>query len=62
MNHQENKMDELAQSENEDQQQQNSAVHSIDVNPIDLVEIVIEMGNGVVDVASAIVKNIDINF
>ncbi|WP_228284317.1 hypothetical protein [Acinetobacter sp. Tr-809] len=46
MNHQENKMDELAQSENEDQQPQNSAAHSIDVNSIDLVEIVIEMGNG----------------
>lgn len=46
MNYQENKMDELTQSENEDQQPQNSAAHSIDVNSIDLVEIVIEMGNG----------------
>lgn len=46
MNNQGNKIAELAQLENEDEQQQNSAAHSIDGNSIDLAEIVIEMGEG----------------
>lgn len=62
MNNQGNKIAELAQLENEDEQQQNSTAHSIDVSSLDVVEIVIEMGKGVLDVASSVIENIDIDF
>jgi len=62
MSNQDNKIDELAQLENENEKQQNSTAHSIDVSSLDVVEIVIEMGKGVVDVASSVLENIDINF
>ncbi|MCH7389662.1 hypothetical protein [Acinetobacter dispersus] len=62
MSNQDNKIDELAQLENENEQQQNSTAHSIDVSSLDVVEIVIEMGKGVLDVASSVIENIDIDF
>ncbi|QHH97260.1 hypothetical protein [Acinetobacter dispersus] len=62
MSNQDNKIAELAQLENEDKQQQNSIAHSIDGSSIDLAEIVVEMGKGVLDVASSIIENIDIDF
>lgn len=62
MDNQDNKIDEIAQLESEDGKQQNSIAHSIDVSQIDLAEIVVEMGKGVLDVASSIIENIDIDF
>lgn len=62
MSNQDNKIDELAQLENENEQQQNSTAHSIDVSSLDVAEIVVEMGKGVLDVASSIIENIDIDF
>ncbi|MCH7396024.1 hypothetical protein MMP66_17400 [Acinetobacter dispersus] len=62
MDNQDNKIDEIAQLESEDGKQQNSTAHSIDVSPIDLAEIVVEMGKGVLDVTSSIIENIDIDF
>ncbi|WP_262463910.1 hypothetical protein [Acinetobacter dispersus] len=41
MSNQDNKIDELAQLENENEKQQNSTAHSIDVSSLDVVEIVI---------------------
>lgn len=61
MNNTNNPVDELGQLES-DQQQQNSTVNSIDVNPVDLVEIVVEMGKGALDVASSIIEKIEIDF
>ncbi|ENW92387.1 hypothetical protein [Acinetobacter dispersus] len=62
MSNQDNKIAELAQLESENEKQQNSTAHSIDVSSLDVVEIVIEMGKGVVDVASSVLENIDIDF
>ncbi|OBY74565.1 hypothetical protein [Acinetobacter gyllenbergii] len=61
MNNTNNPVDELEQLETE-QQQQNSTVNSIDLNPVDLVEIVVEMGKGALDVASSIIEKIEIDF
>lgn len=61
MNNTNNPVDELEQLETE-QQQQNSEVNSIDVNPVDLIEIVVEMGKGALDMASSIIENIDVDF
>ncbi|MCU4583086.1 hypothetical protein KTJ32_19015 [Acinetobacter gyllenbergii] len=61
MNNTNNPVDELGQLES-DQQQQNSTVNSIDLNPVDLVEIVVEMGKGALDVASSIIEKIEIDF
>jgi len=61
VNNTNNPVDELGQLES-DQQQQNSTVNSIDLNPVDLVEIVVEMGKGALDVASSIIEKIEIDF
>lgn len=61
MNNTNNPVDELEQLETE-QQQQNSAVNSIDINSVDLIEIVVEMGKGALDMASSIIENIDVDF
>lgn len=50
-NSQDNKINEL---ENEDQQPQSSVVNSINFNPVDLVEIVVEIGRDALDIASSI--------
>ncbi|MBK5647673.1 conserved hypothetical protein [Acinetobacter proteolyticus] len=60
MNNMNNPVDDLEQLENE-QQQQNSTTHSVDINPVDLVEIVVEIGKGALDIASSIIENIDVD-
>ncbi|QHH95021.1 hypothetical protein FPL18_14910 [Acinetobacter gyllenbergii] len=60
MNNMNNPVDDLEQLENE-QQQQSSTTHSVDINPVDLVEIVVEIGKGALDVASSIIENIDVD-
>lgn len=60
MNNMSNPVDDLEQLENE-QQQQSSTTHSVDINPVDLVEIVVEIGKGALDVASSIIENIDVD-
>ncbi|EPF81463.1 hypothetical protein GCM10025882_30960 [Acinetobacter gyllenbergii] len=61
MNNTNNPVDELGQLES-DHQQQNSTVNSIDLNPVDLVEIVVEIGKGALDVASSIIEKVEIDF
>lgn len=48
-------------AENE-QKQENSALNSVNPDPVEVTDLIIEIGKGVVDFASSIFDNIDINF
>ncbi|ENU09303.1 hypothetical protein [Acinetobacter calcoaceticus] len=48
-------------AENE-QKQENSVLNSINPDPVEVTDLIIEIGKDVVDFASSIFNNIDINF
>ncbi|ENU09344.1 hypothetical protein [Acinetobacter calcoaceticus] len=48
-------------AENE-QKQENSVLNSVNPDPVEVTDLIIEIGKDVVDFASSIFDNIDINF
>ncbi|MCG9511609.1 hypothetical protein MCL32_08285 [Acinetobacter pittii] len=48
-------------TENE-QKQENSVLNSVNPDPVDVADLIVEIGKDVVDFASSILDNIDINF
>ncbi|MGN8009410.1 hypothetical protein ACTJJH_15705 [Acinetobacter sp. 22301] len=53
----------IEQLEVEDEQkQENSVLNSVNPDPVDVTDLLVEIGKEVVDFASSILDNIDINF
>lgn len=48
-------------AENE-QKQENSVLNSVNPDPVEVTDLIVEIGKDVVDFASSILDNIDINF
>ncbi|MDV7635175.1 hypothetical protein R4796_02250 [Acinetobacter baumannii] len=48
-------------TENE-QKQENSVLNSVNPDPVDVVDLFVEIGKDIADFASSILDNIDINF
>ncbi|AZC00455.1 hypothetical protein DKE52_008090 [Acinetobacter pittii] len=48
-------------TENE-QKQENSVLNSVNPDPVDVADLIVEIGKDVVEFASSILDNIDINF
>ena len=59
-NEQINNVEQLG-TENE-QKQENSVLNSVNPDPVDVADLIVEIGKDVVDFASSILDNIDINF
>ncbi|EKK13454.1 hypothetical protein Q5X75_01665 [Acinetobacter baumannii] len=53
--------DEQLDTENE-QKQENSVLNSVNPDPVDVTDLIVEIGKDVVDFASSIFDNLDINF
>lgn len=62
MNSQNNEIAPLTSLEQEEKPQENSIASSINPDPIDVVELVSEIGKGVLDLASSVLDSIDIDF
>lgn len=52
---------EQLEAENE-QKQESSVLNSVNPDPVDVGDLIVEIGKDVVDFASSILDNIDINF
>jgi hypothetical protein len=48
-------------AENE-QKQENSVLNSVNPDPVEVTDLIVEIGKDIVDFASSIFDNIDINF
>jgi len=59
-NEQINNVEQLG-TENE-QKQENSVLNSVNPDPFDVADLIVEIGKDVVDFASSVLDNIDINF
>ncbi|MCE6235540.1 hypothetical protein [Acinetobacter pittii] len=59
-NEQINNVEQLG-TENE-QKQENSVLNSVNPDPVDVADLIVEIGKDVVEFASSILDNIDINF
>lgn len=46
----------------DEQKQENSVLNSVNPDPVEVTDLIIEIGKDVVDFASSIFDNIDINF
>ncbi|MEN8279938.1 hypothetical protein [Acinetobacter baumannii] len=44
------------------QKQENSVLNSVNPDPVDVTDLIVEIGKDVVDFASSIFDNLDINF
>ncbi|QNW93733.1 hypothetical protein IC800_11855 [Acinetobacter seifertii] len=56
-------IDNVEQLDAEDEQkQENSVLNSVNPDPVEVTDLIIEIGKDVVDFASSIFDNIDINF
>ncbi|MDC4329461.1 hypothetical protein OHV66_14095 [Acinetobacter baumannii] len=53
--------DEQLDTENE-QKQENSVLNSVNPDPVNVTDLIVEIGKDVVDFASSIFDNLDINF
>lgn len=53
--------DEQLDTENE-QKQENSVLNSVNPDPVDVTDLIVEIGKDVVDFASSIFDNLGINF
>lgn len=45
-----------------EQKQENSVLNSVNPDPVDVADLIVEIGKDVVDFASSILDNININF
>lgn len=56
-------IDNVEQLDAEDEQkQENSVLNSVNPDPVEVTDLIVEIGKDVVDFASSIFDNIDINF
>ncbi|RSO00919.1 hypothetical protein [Acinetobacter pittii] len=55
-----NNVDELEVEDN--QKQENSVLNSVNPDPIEVTDLIVEIGKDIVDFASSVLDNIDINF
>ncbi|MDC4389418.1 hypothetical protein NQ642_16205 [Acinetobacter baumannii] len=46
----------------DEQKQENSVLNSVNPDPVDVTDLLIEIGKDIADFASSILDNIDINF
>ncbi|MDC5471270.1 hypothetical protein NRA45_18970 [Acinetobacter baumannii] len=63
MQNQNDPINNIEQLDTEDaQKQENSVLNSVNPDPVDVTDLIVEIGKDVVDFASSIFDNIDINF
>ncbi|WP_336975718.1 hypothetical protein [Acinetobacter pittii] len=63
MQNQSEPINNVAQLDTENEQkQENSMLNSVNPDPVDVADLIVEIGKDVVDFASSILDNIDINF
>ncbi|EXI35461.1 hypothetical protein ACKEN5_14300 [Acinetobacter baumannii] len=63
MQNQNDPIKDIEQLDTEDaQKQENSVLNSVNPDPVDVTDLIVEIGKDVVDFASSIFDNIDINF
>ncbi|MCO9050228.1 hypothetical protein [Acinetobacter sp. UC24323] len=63
MQNQNDPINNIEQLDAEDaQKQENSVLNSVNPDPVDVTDLIVEIGKDVVDFASSILDNIDINF
>lgn len=46
----------------DEQKQENSVLNSVNPDPVEVTDLFVEIGKDIVDIASSILDNIDINF
>lgn len=46
----------------DEQKQENSVLNSVNPHPVDVTDLLVEIGKDIADFASSILDNIDINF
>ncbi|MDS7944747.1 hypothetical protein RMA95_12605 [Acinetobacter sp. V110_1] len=46
----------------DEQKQENSVLNSVNPDPVEVTDLIIEIGKDIVDFASSVFDNIDINF
>lgn len=63
MQNQNDPINNIEQLDAEDaQKQENSVLNSVNPDPVDVTDLIVEIGKDVVDFASSIFDNLDINF
>ncbi|RYL13270.1 hypothetical protein [Acinetobacter baumannii] len=63
MQNQNDPINNIEQLDAEDtQKQENTVLNSVNPDPVDVTDLIVEIGKDVVDFASSILDNIDINF
>lgn len=63
MQNQNEPINNVEQLDNENEQkQENSVLNSVNPDPVDVADLIVEIGKDVVEFASSILDNIDINF
>ncbi|MDC4554618.1 hypothetical protein OHV56_08940 [Acinetobacter baumannii] len=63
MQNQNDPIKDIEQLDTEDaQKQENSVLNSVNPDPVDVTDLIVEIGKDVVDFESSIFDNIDINF
>ncbi|OTU48629.1 hypothetical protein CAT36_17975 [Acinetobacter pittii] len=48
--------------EEDEQKQENSVLNSVNPDPVEVTDLIVEIGKDIVDFASSVFDNIDINF
>lgn len=63
MKNQNDTINNIEQLEVEDEQkQENSVLNSVYLDPVEVTDLIVEIGKDIVDFASSVFDNIDINF
>ncbi|WP_436462763.1 hypothetical protein [Acinetobacter seifertii] len=63
MQHQIEQINNVEQLDVEDKQkQENSVLNSVNPDPVDVTDLIVEIGKDIIDFASSVFDNIDINF
>ncbi|MDC4632963.1 hypothetical protein OHV71_07080 [Acinetobacter baumannii] len=63
MQNQNDPINNIEQLDTEDaQKQENTVLNSVNPDPVDVTDLIVEIGKDVVDFASSIFDNLDINF
>lgn len=63
MQNQNDSINNIEQVDAEDEQkQENSVLNSVNPDPVEVTDLIVELGKDIVDFASSVFDNIDINF
>lgn len=63
MQNQNDPINNIEQLDAEDEQkQENSVLNSVNPDPVEVTDLIVEIGKDIVDFASSVIDNIDINF